>query len=284
MKLLRWILFSAYLFFAADKSTAQEFNDSVRHSYFKFSVSYLSNSVYFGRKDSLVVPYIIPSISYHDKSGFFAEGSFSYLATQPGQIDAGDLTAGYDFHSSNEKFSGELYATKYFVSKSSYSVRGEVKGAIGTYLDYNTGPLTINGGVDISFSNKTDIALTFGASHEFGFGDNKQFAITPSALLNAGTQNFDASYFTNRKFSTKRKRRAAVTSSNVVVIQNQFSILDYELSLPFNYDNSKWGVFITPTYSIPQNPFKYSLNGGTTYQTEALSNSFYAEVGVYIKF
>ena len=283
MKSLKPILLSASLLLMTAVSSAQELSDSTPNSYFKFSVSWLSNSVYFGRKDSLPVPYIIPSLSYHDKSGFFIEGSLSYLATQQGQIDAGDLTAGYDFHSKDQNFSGELYATKYFVSNSSYSVKGEVKAALGTYLDYNTGPVTFNGGADLAFSGKTDIALSLGISHAFELGADKHFAITPSALLNAGTENFYSSYFTNRKFSSARRRRV-VTSNSVVVIQKSFAILDYELSLPLNYDNSKWGLFITPIYSIPQNPFMYSLNGGVTYRTEVLSNTFYAEAGAYIKF
>ena len=56
-------------------------------SNFKFSLSYLSNSVYNGRQDSVVVPYITPMIGYFDKSGFFADASVSYLATTPGRID-----------------------------------------------------------------------------------------------------------------------------------------------------------------------------------------------------
>jgi hypothetical protein len=269
-------------FLAVSPAKSQEITDN-QGSYFKFSLSYLSNSVYLGRKDSFVVPYIIPSISYHDKSGFFAEGSFSYLASQQGQIDEGNLTAGYDFHSKNEKFSGEIFATKYFVSQSSYAVSSEVKGSAGSYLDYNTGPITINGSAELSFSSNSDILLGFGLSHSFEFGKGNSWAIGPSAILNAGTENFYDSYFTKRKFSAKRKRRA-VTVANVTVIKNSFSILDYELSAPLNYDGAKWGLFFTPTYSIPVNPVKYSLNNGVTYQTEVLSNTFYAEVGVYIKF
>ena len=40
-------------------------------SYFKASASYLSNAVYNGRQDSLVTPYITPSLGYYDKTGFY---------------------------------------------------------------------------------------------------------------------------------------------------------------------------------------------------------------------
>ena len=282
------IIFSTFLLLCIySSSKAQNPEDIItdKKSYFKFAVGYLSNSVYFGRKDSLALPYIIPAISYHNKIGLYLEGSLSYLAGTGSQIDAGAITAGYEFNSHNEKFSGDIYASKYFTNNSSYSVKGEVKGALGGSLNYNTGPLTVNGGLDVSFSSKSDIGLSFGLSHPFELGDN-HWAITPSALVNAGTQNFYENYFTNRKYSLKRKRRLIqnLSTIKVIVVTKSFAVLDYELSMPVDYTGHKWGLFFTPTFSIPQNGFKYSINNGATYQTEKLSNSFYAEVGAYIKF
>ena len=85
-------------------SIAQDNKDpDTKKSYFKFSASYLSNAVYYGRKDSLALPYIMPSISYNDKSGFYIEASLSYLASAgESQVDAGAITAGYEFESKNE--------------------------------------------------------------------------------------------------------------------------------------------------------------------------------------
>ena len=40
-------------------------------SYFAAGISYLTNSVYNGRKDSLSTPYLTPTLGYYDKSGFF---------------------------------------------------------------------------------------------------------------------------------------------------------------------------------------------------------------------
>lgn len=258
---------------------------SGKESYFKFAIDYLSNAVYYGRKDSFALPYITPAISYHDKSGLYIEGSLSYLAGTGSQVDAGSLTAGYEFSSLNEKISGDVYASKFFVNNSSYSVRGEVNAATGGSLYYNTGPLTLNSGLDVSFSSKTDIALNFGLSHLFEFGDG-HWSLTPSAIVNAGTQNFYQNYLTNRKYSLKRKRRIIQNSGTikVIVINKSFSVLDYELSVPLNYASHKWGLFFTPTFSIPESTIKYSLNNGATYRTENLSNTFYVEIGGYIKF
>lgn len=281
------IIILSLLILTAQFSYAQDStNRGNKRSYFKFSASYISNAVYYGRRDSLALPYIIPSISYNDKSGFYLEGSLSYLASSgESQVDAGVITAGYEFNSMNEKLSGSVYASKYFTSSSSYSVHGEVMGAIGSSLYYKLGPVSVNGGADISFANKTDVGVNLGLSHQFEF-DNGNFAITPTAVVNAGTQNFYEGYFTNRKFSAKRKRRQTTNPNaiKVIVVNKKFAVLDYELSLPVNYDKAKWGLFITPTYSLPENGFKYSLNNGVTYRTELLSNSFYIEVGGYVKF
>lgn len=281
-----WIAFFLLLFFTSSAYAQGSDSTSFKKSYFKFSVSYQSNSVYYGRKDSLVLPYIIPSISYHDKSGFYIQGSLSYLAGTGAQVDGGSLSAGYESGSRNGKFYSDLYASKYFVSSSSYSVREEVKGELGGSASYNTGPLTLDGGLNLAFSNKTDVALNFDLSHEFEFGDNGRWAITPTALVNAGTQNFYENYFTNRKYSQKRRRRTNQNPNavKVIVVHKSFAVLDYELSMPVDYTGHKWGLFFTPTFSVPENGFKYSLNNGITYQTEKLSNSFYAEAGAYIKF
>lgn len=279
-------VFSVIILFTSTVYGQKTDSTGIQKSYFKFSLSYLTNSVDYGRKDSLGLPYITPEISYHDKSGFYLAGSLSYLAGTGAQVDGGSLSAGYEFNSKNDKLSGEIYASKYFVSSSSYSVKGEVTAEVAGSLDYNTGPVTINSGLDFAFSAKTDVAINAGLSHVFEFGQNKSWAITPSALVNAGTQNFYESYFTNRKFSQKRKKRATQTTNtvNVIIKHKSFAVLDYELSAPIDYAGQKWGLFLTPTFSVPKNGFTYSLNNGATYKTENLSNSFYVEVGAYIKF
>lgn len=274
--------------FISTSAAAQDPTDTVStpKSYFKFSLGYLSNAVYNGRRDSAVLPYLRPSISWHDKGGLYIEASLSYLAGTDAGIDAGEIAAGYEFESKNGKLSGDLNASKYFTNQSSYSVHGEINGAIGSSLYYNTGPVSVTGGANISFSGNTDIGVDFGLSHPFQFGDNKSWSITPSALVNAGTQNFDKNYFTNRKFSKQRKRRSTSDPAavKVIVVTKSFAVLDYELSLPLDYAGHKWGLFLTPTFSIPMNGFKYSLDNGVTYRSENLVTSFYAEVGAYVKF
>jgi len=61
---------------AADTSTPAK-TAVPKKSYFSATVSFLSNSVYNGRKDSVATPYLTPMLGYYDKSGFFIDASWS---------------------------------------------------------------------------------------------------------------------------------------------------------------------------------------------------------------
>src|ERR1022692_354797 len=50
-----------------------------KKSYFQADVSFLSNNIFFGRKDSIATLYITPSFGYYHKSGFFVSALASYL-------------------------------------------------------------------------------------------------------------------------------------------------------------------------------------------------------------
>jgi hypothetical protein len=274
--------------FITTSTWSQEAADSVRahkSSYVKLSVNYLSNALYYGRKDTFALPYITPSILYRSKSGVYVEGSLSYLdKAGEGQINAGALTLGYEFDSRNKKFSGDVYASKYFTSSTSTAVNSTVKAAVGGIGSYDFDVIQLSGGADVFFSNNPDIALTVEASHEFLFGNSYNWSVEPLARINAGTENFYEDYFTKRRYAVRRRRRMVTTQPNVLVVKNNFSVLDYEVSMPLSYDTKKWGFSITPLYAMPVNPVKYSFNNGATYKTEQLSNTFYIEVGAYLKF
>lgn len=274
------ISFSSISLIAQEKESLNKKKDS----YFKFNASYLSNSVYNGRKDSLTLPYITPSIGYFNNSGFYIQGSLSYLnSASESRIDLFSFDIGYDF-SLGDNFSGGVYASKYFYNKSSTAVSSENKGGLGSYFSYDFGIISTNGNLDLSFSSKTDFFAGIGLSHAFSFGtENNQFSITPTVHSNWGSQNYYQGYLQN----SPGKRNKSNTNTKVSVNQqSSFELLDYEISIPLNYDGNKWGLFITPTYAIPQSPATYTITGplgNSRTITEKLDNTFYAELGIYIK-
>jgi hypothetical protein len=277
---------------------AQDSTKVAKKSYFKGSISYLTNAVYGGRKDSLVNPYITPSIGYYNKSGFFVEGSLSYLAASGDSgIDLFALQTGYDF-TFGDQLSGGIYGSKYFYATSSTAIRSESKGSVGGNLSYDPGFATFSGGLDLSFSKKADINVLGAISHPFYLGDTgNEWSITPTTSVNLGTQNYFEDYLVNRKNKVGKRmaggnksgKKGGSSSTTTITTtktksSSSFNLLDYELSVPITYDSKKWGVYFTPTYAIPENPISVPSSTGIGYETESLVNTFYSELGVYLKF
>lgn len=272
------IVFAILLSTFGFNTQAQDSIKKNQESFFKFSANYLTNSVYNGRKDSLTLPYLTPSITYYDKSGFYIGGSLSYLmASNENRIDLFTLDAGYDF-SISDQFSAGIYAAKYFYNNSSVAVRSETTGSVGGGISFDPGIITLFTGVDFSFASKTDINVSTSISHAFNFGDEgNSWSITPSIAMNAGTQNLYQDFV--------RKRRFRGPNGNTIVMKssNKFNILDYEFSLPITYDMKKVGFYFTPTYALPQNGIYYTGPNGMVFNVEKLENTFFAEFGFYVK-
>ena len=300
--LLLALSFATTLSVAAQDKKAAKKEES--KSFFKFDVSYLTNSVYLGRKDSAILPYLTPSFGYFDKSGFYITTSASYSSTD-NRIDYYSLDAGYDF-SINDKLSGSISANKSFYNDNSNNVSSDIGAGLSTGFTYDFDVLTLHAGASLSFASKTDVGINISADHAFYFGeDGNQWSVTPTATLNMNTLHFYEGY-TNRANGNKQKKKdplvASVTSTTTITNKNanNLTLMDYELSIPVGYDTKKWGVYFTPTVAIPQNPIYtkttsvIKLKNGNIITPPAydstpdseknLSSTFYAEVGVYFKF
>ena len=272
------------------------------NSYGKLSLSYLNNAVYNGRKDSLATPYITPTIGYYDKSGFYISGALSYLSSaKESRIDLFSLDIGYDI-SITDQLSSNFYANKSFYNQTSTAVKSDIKGSLGAAFNYDLSVIQLNLASEAIFSQKTDLSLNLGVGHAFNSGDaDHLLSINPSINLNWSTLNFYEG-FTSRKVSKKIGQTIANLASataTTTVDKNRLALLDYDLSIPLSYDTKKFGCFLTPTFAIPQNPINTTTstviklkNGTQTTQVQnstplsekTLENSFYFELGVYVKF
>ena len=294
------LFFESAIFCQAD-------SEDKKKSFLKINLNYLSNSVYSGRKDSAVVPYLRSSITYNDKSGLYIGAGASMLVSkdESNRIDLFNIDGGYSFNI--KKLDAGIYASKYFYSDASFAVGSELKGLVGMYLGYDLGVATLNGGANVLFSTNTDLSTSLGLSHSFEFGEkDKLITFNPTFQLNAGTQYFNKAYYEFRKFpfattannsgggnSGKRKGRSGGSNSgsgsgssivkNVTFYdKNKFTILDYELLLPVNYDRKRWGLFANPVVAFPVNAASIAIDNKLT--KENLSTSFFIELGGYIKF
>ena len=262
--------------------------EAAEKSYGKASLNFINNAVYNGRKDSLRTPYLTPTIGYYHKSGFFIDGSFSWL-NQSGnsRIDLATIDAGYDFSFGN--FQGEVIAEKYFYNKSSTNVSAEIKGDISAMALYDFRFIETFLQPGIIFGTKTDYWLSWGIDHRFQVAD-KKLEITPTLLLNAATRNFYTSYFGNRRFKPRAGFQpptvtASMKDASKLILQN------YEWSLPLTYSSKNFSFGFTPFYSIAVNPAVVTVTikpvNGPAFNkiiTEKIGNTFYFSLDASVTF
>src|ERR1700761_1584837 len=98
-------------------------------SHFQASLTWQSNDVNNGRKDSSVIPLITPEISYIFKSGFEIDLSVGYNTheTSP-QVNQYTLDGSYSFNPGN--YSGSVTVNGFIYSKNSGSTTAEQKGSL----------------------------------------------------------------------------------------------------------------------------------------------------------
>jgi len=259
-------------------------------SYFQVGLSYLNDNVYSGRKDSVRIPYLTPSLGFYHKSGLYLSASFSYVPDSTSRIDAVLLEGGYDF--TIGKFEGEINASKNYYNANSTNVKSEIAGSLSFSgaLDFDVLRPTATFG--LNFGSATDYELDLGLEHTFATADDK-LEITPSFLLNAGTQNYYGSYYSKRRY-TKRKTKAGIPITYQVSADlsevSRFKVMDYEFSVPVDYTAGKFTFSFSPVLALPVNPNTVTLvltpSSGPQLSktfTEKLGNTFYWSLGVTCK-
>jgi hypothetical protein len=265
----------------AEKDSAKE-----KKSHWVVGTTYQSDAVYLGRKDSVAIPYISPSIGYHDKSGFFITGSVSYLSgTGNNRIDVGTIEGGYSY--SSDDFNAGISAAKDFYSDQSFAVTSEISGRLSASLSYDFGFVEPSIDLGMEFSGSPDIGLDLGLGHSFTIIEDR-FEVDPAIHLNAATQNYYANYYNKRRYSAKRQ--GGTKTQNILASlanPSKFQIMDYEFEAPFEYTiKKKLKLNFTPTLAIPVNPSTITLSGKTSGNnaasqtvTENLSSTFYFSIG-----
>ena len=271
---------------------AQDDLKEIRKSHFEGGISYLNNDVFLGRKDSSILPYYIPVLSYYDKSGFYFTASMNYLKnSESSRLDLITLEAGYVFSSGN--YDGQLNVSKFVYNSQSTNVASEIQATVGYQNGFDFGFIKPTLEINLNVGNKIDYLGSFGLQHSYsGFHNKLEF--TPTFTINGGTQNYYDSYYKNKRYSNSSKGKGQSGSTTVigsVANPSSFRLLDYEASVPFSYTINKLVINFTPTYAVPLNPATISIdtkqsNGTSSNKTETenLSNSFYWSLGVVFHF
>ena len=271
--------------------TSEDKDEDSPTSHFEAGLTYQSNDVYLGRKDSSVLPYFIPQFTYYHKSGLFASLSLNYLnSTTVNRVDLITLGGGYMFHTGD--YEGQFTISKYFYNSQSSSIKSQISASLdyensfdfGFIKPFVTGTLNIGG--------KLDVVALFGLEHSFYLASGK-IDITPTFAMSGSTQNFYNDYYKKSRYNPKKLKLQNGIASITGTVQNAstFKILDFEPTLPINFRFGKCTINFSPTYSIPIHPaaiaIQTQLNNGTVLnrtRTETLENSFYWTVGFSVLF
>lgn len=262
-------------------------------SHFEAGMSYQSNDVYLGRKDSTILPYYIPSFSYYNKTGLYASVSLNYLKNATtSRIDLVTVEGGYIFTAG--QYDGLFTASKYFYNSQSTSVTSEISASMAYENGFDFGFIKTTFTGTLNIGSRLDFAGLFGLEHTFYLLDDKM-DFTPTISASASTQNYYNDYYKKRKYSIKRKGQpvqtgiAAVTGT--VLNASTFKLLDYEPSLPINYKIGKCTINFTPTYAIPVHPATIEIQtvrqDGTVInrtKVENIENTFYWTFGFNFNF
>lgn len=276
------------------KKDSTEEPEKPKVSFFQPKLSYVSNSVYSGRKDSATISYLTPGIQYSSKYGFNVSASASYLVSgATHRFDAFSLGAGYDFKIT-KKWSAGISASKEFYNDSSQSFQSSSTGSFSIDMSYDLDFIEIGGSSEVMFASTNSYSAGLNLSHGFEFGkeDTAVWTITPTLKAGFGTQDF---IHEHTRSKVKRKNQAANVKDGIVTDivsgSKAFSALVYEISIPVSFETNNWAFSFTPTYALPVNPtttttrttiFKngVAVPGSTTISKdrENLSNALYFEL------
>src|SRR5450432_60705 len=261
-------------------------------SHLQVSVTYQSNNVNNGRKDSSVIPLVTPEISYVFKSGFEIDLEVGYNVHEPSpQVNQYTLDGSYTFNPGN--YSGTVTLSGFVYSKQSASTTSEEKGSLEYSNSYTFPFIQPSVSFTWTFGNHLpDYQVSPALQHQFSIGN---LNITHTVTMNADTQNAYNSYYENRRFTVPRNDGKpplgpGITITGEVLNASKFQILDYEPSCPVSYTGGNWTFSFTPTYALPVNPADIKATITTnnvarsyTYK-EKLPNTFYWSVEVLYAF
>ena len=292
------ILICNYTVFGQNTSDSVEQSKMGDPSYVSIAVNFMNDAVYLGRKDSISAPYLYPSITYFNKTGLYATGSFSFLTkSNESRIDLFLGTIGYEINS--KKFSGDISFTKYFFNTDSYNVISEVEADLTGTLGYDFDVFNLNLSLT-NFFNKnstSDIFLSSEISHDFVSTDRK-FQISPTMGIFLGSQNFYKEYYIYNRFGSERSTGSGqgsgqgtgstadpieTTTTTVVLEESEkFDLMAVEFSIPIWYMAKPFTVSFLPVLVVPQNPATLTVDSAI--YEEDLENTFYWMVGLSYRF
>lgn len=263
---------------------------------FSLQFDYLSNYLYNGRADSLQSPYQITTASINFANGVYSNLSAYYLLT-PGQhrFDFFELNVGYNYTLS-KKISGQIYGSKYFYSGQTNLFNSDITSNLGSSFNIDLGGIQFNNELDIFFSSKADLQYTPGFEKTFSVevDHGKNWSISPTIYAEISSTNYYESSINRRSLRGPKQPIASGLISTTTLNSKGLKFLDFNFSIPINFESKNILFSFTPTYVMPFNKVSlttitktptstYSFDA-TPYAENNLSNQLYFQIGLGYKF
>lgn len=251
----------------------------------KTTVTFFGGSVftsrlhYFGRTDSLKSNALLPTVLVQfDSVGLYVNGTGVLLNNKQQSLKyAGTIVeAGYRF-GKLKGIAGNVFASKFFYNTQQLP-QSALKAQAGINLSHLNNILNLTTSGSIAFSNKTDFFAAAGINHPFKWiKDKSVFLVTPTLMMNAGSQKFINSYYRTSSIPGL----PFPDQEEVIEISKKFSILSYEMSMPLVFARKQIFFIVTPSYVIPQNIVTVPNHPELS---ENASNLFYTNVTLLFSF
>lgn len=252
---------------------------------FRTSISYSSANTMLGKRDSIPIPILTPTFKYTTSKDFFYQITLVHSNTTNRVFDELDMKVGKNFYV-GDRWNFTLAYSRFFFSKEvdrlSAVINNDFNGYAGydwghdiytgLSLDYTTGSKTkkyleidstwkpllkkylvqIDSGYT-SVSAK-DFTVTMMNSITFYFyalfNKKDRLIFTPEIDITWGTQNGVESNASSKKLLFGKKKYSKTTTETFKT--NSF-FMAYTFNLDFTYKINRWGINLSPYYTIPQN-------------------------------
>lgn len=263
-------------------------------SYFLADLSYISDAVFMGRRDSIKAPYAYASLGYFDRSGFYGNASASYLVSSGEErIDLFLITAGYLL--TGEHLSAGLSGTKYFFDEESYNVQSEIEGDITAMVGYDFDFIELGFSAAGYFSSGSSVDVVAALRLErIFYAMNRRLIINPAVLLGAGTRHFYEEYYNTSRMGNRKGGGngqqgpgSGPGGTGMMQIENkdlalseasEFTVLNVEARLPFQFYYRSFIFSFTPVMAFPQAPA--TITAENVVYREHLDSVFYWSAGI----
>ena len=244
------------------------------------SLSYGTNSSFFGRTQTTRFPYVAGELTYKSRVGIWGSVVSYNLLNTTSFVDETDLSVGWDGDLSKTVDASVSYSHFLFAANSPL-VKSSVNNSIDSYLGWDWGYVYSRLNAAYLFGETNDFFLVLDNSRNFEiervFTPRGYLSIEPRVSLTAGTQRFAETSLEQQKLrgnaprTTPGRGNGGGAGTTVTTTPTRFRALNYELRVPVTYSLGALSLQVAWRYAVPVNLLPDDVSVARSYFTTSLS-------------